>query len=108
MAKPILIIGNSGSGKSHSLQNLPTSSYALINVMGKDLPFKTDKKYLTSTNYADIKQALINYATKIDLIVIDDAGYLITEQFMLRANEKGYEKVFSSPTISGNSFVSSV
>ena len=92
MAKPILIIGNSGSGKSHSLQNLPTSSYALINVMGKELPFKTDKKYLTSTNYADIKQALINYASKIDLIVIDDAGYLITEQFMLRANEKGYEK----------------
>lgn len=92
MAKPILIIGNSGSGKSHSLQSLPSGSYALINVMGKDLPFRTDKKYLVSTNYTEIKQSLINYASKIDMIVIDDAGYLITEQFMQRSNEKGYEK----------------
>lgn len=92
MAKPILIIGNSGSGKSHSLQNLPSASYGLINVMGKDLPFRSDKKYITSTSYTDIKQSLIKYAEKVNIIVIDDAGYLITEQFMQRSNEKGYEK----------------
>ena len=92
MGKPILIIGNSGSGKSHSLALFPKEKYALINVMGKDLPFKTEKRGLISTGYAEIKQALLNYSAKTDVIVIDDAGYLITEQFMQRSNEKGYEK----------------
>jgi hypothetical protein len=82
MARLVLILGRSGSGKSASLRNFEDSEYALINVMGKDLPFKSSKKFLESTNYANIKQALLDYTQKVDIVVLDDSGYLITEQFM--------------------------
>jgi len=82
MAKIILIYGASGSGKSRSLKNLDASQYALINVMGKELPFKSTKPYKVTTDYSVVKQSLLDYAQKTDTIVIDDAGYLITDQFM--------------------------
>lgn len=40
MFPPILIIGESGSGKSSSLRNLPTPSTAILNIEKKPLPFK--------------------------------------------------------------------
>lgn len=82
MARLVLILGRSGSGKSASLRNFNDSEYGLINVMGKDLPFKSSKKFLETTNYSTIKQALLDYTQKVDVVVLDDAGYLITDQFM--------------------------
>ncbi len=79
MAVPVLLIGKSGSGKSHSLKNLPNESYALINVLGKPLPFKNDKKFITTFSYTEIQQALLGYANKgAKHIVLDDVGYLLT------------------------------
>jgi len=40
MFPPILIIGESGSGKSSSIRKLPTSSTAILNIEKKPLPFK--------------------------------------------------------------------
>lgn len=93
MAIPVLILGASGSGKSASLRNFDNKEYALINVMGKPLPFSNSKKFLTTTDYGQIKQALLDYSTKTKVVVIDDAGYLITEQFMSNhsSNAKGNE-----------------
>ena len=51
MAIPVLIIGKSGSGKSYSLKNLPPQEFAFINVNGKMLPFRSDKKFLKTFNY---------------------------------------------------------
>lgn len=82
MAIPVLVIGKSGSGKSASLRNFPNNEYALINVLGKPLSFKSDKKYLEGDNYEDIQAGLLTYASKTNAIVIDDAGYLITNHFM--------------------------
>ena len=82
MAKSILIIGKSGSGKSASLRNLDTKEYALINVLGKQLPFQTDKAFLESFNYSEIRDKLVAYSQKTKTIVIDDAGYLLTNALM--------------------------
>lgn len=82
MAIPVLLLGASGSGKSASMRNFKNDEYALINIMGKQLPFKNDKKYYVTTTYSDLKQTLIAYAAKTDCIVVDDAGYLIVDQFM--------------------------
>lgn len=83
MAIPILIIGKSGSGKSASLRNLDPNRVALVNVLGKPLPFKGKFTQVVTDDYAKV-QASIAKAAKgnRDIIVIDDAGYLITNMFM--------------------------
>ena len=84
MARLVLIMGKSGSGKSASLRNFPMDKYSLFNVMGKDLPFKSTKKFVATTEYAALKNGLMQASAvaEREAIVIDDAGYLITEQFM--------------------------
>lgn len=78
MGLPVLIIGKSGSGKSASLRNFEAAG--IINVLGKPLPFKNAPECFVSDEYKRIKPALLK-ATK-QSIVIDDAGYLMTNQFM--------------------------
>lgn len=79
MARIILNVGKSGSGKSASLRNFANDEYALINVLGKDLPFRNSKKFLATERYNDVQQAISAYVEKgVKTIVIDDAGYLIT------------------------------
>lgn len=90
MGLPVLIIGKSGSGKSASLRNFNKQDIGIINVLGKSMPFKNDFQYIITDSYAKIKQALIS--AKVNNLIIDDAGYLITGEFMRRAKEKGYEK----------------
>ncbi len=79
MAVPVLIIGKSGSGKSTSLRNC-TEGFNLIKVLDKPLPFKGKIPSGTSDNYATVMKWLDGAKEKS--IVIDDAGYLITNQFM--------------------------
>lgn len=95
MAIPILIIGKSGSGKSSSLRNLDPDRVALINVLGKPLPFRNKLAQRVTDDYnvitASITKAIHN---NIDIIVIDDAGYLITNMFM-----RGHSSVGSGNSV---------
>lgn len=86
MAMPILILGKSGSGKSTSMRNFEPDELALINVAKKPLPFRKQfESTLATDNYDIIKQALAK--TQKKSVVIDDAGYLITNFFMRKHNE---------------------
>lgn len=88
MAKAILIIGRSGSGKSSSMRNFKNEDLAIINVMSKELPFRNNfESVLPISDYDTIKNRLL--AAKKKSIVIDDAGYLITSQFMNNHNKVG-------------------
>ena len=80
MAVPVLIIGRSGSGKSASLRNCVGKDFALINVLKKPLPFRGRIPSVQTDDYNKIAKALGGCQQKS--IVIDDAGYLITNQFM--------------------------
>lgn len=80
MATPVLIIGASGTGKSTSLRNFDPSQIGIVNVLGKPLPFKNQFKTIKSDDYPTIKKILLG--AKVNSLVIDDAGYLITNQFM--------------------------
>lgn len=91
MGVPVLILGHSGSGKSTSLRNFRSGEITHINVMGKPLPFKG--RFLTTVNsdkYDTITMALKSMDTKT--AVIDDAQYLMANEFMRRAMERGYDK----------------
>lgn len=80
MNVPVLIIGKSGAGKSFSLANLPPEKTALINVLGKPLPFKGRFDQIVTDDYAKIMGAI--KVAKREIIVIDDMGYLMTNAFM--------------------------
>ena len=86
MGTPVLIMGKSGSGKSTSLRNFGENEILLINVSRKPLPFR--KRFNTAINtdqYNEIARAMtkLNCETpKFKTVVIDDAGYLITNMFM--------------------------
>ena len=87
---PVLLVGPSGSGKSTSLRNFTKEEVAVINVLGKPLPFKNDIKAPKLDDYAQILKAIAG--TKKKTIVIDDAGYLLTNEFMNKSSVKGYDK----------------
>ena len=91
MGVPIYILGESGTGKSASLRNFKSDEILLINVMSKPLPFKGHfAETYNGDNYIKIAEA-INKTDK-KTIVIDDAQYLMANEFMRRSNEIGYQK----------------
>ncbi len=80
MAIPVLIIGKSGSGKSTSLRNCTSEGFNLIRVLEKPLPFKGKIDGWSTDDYQKVMKCLSG--SKVNNIVIDDAGYLITNHFM--------------------------
>ena len=90
MGIPVLLLGNSGTGKSASMRNLDPTKYGLVNPAKKLLPFKSDKKSLNSDDYKKITEVLARASSNI--VVIDDAQYLMANAWMRRAQEKGYDK----------------
>jgi len=91
MGRGIMIMGESGSGKSTSIRNLKGAG--IINVYGKPLPFKGADKSLTviAEDSCARVQAILQKA-KAKVIVIDDFQGLLVSQYMDRALEKGYDK----------------
>lgn len=90
MAIPVMILGESGTGKSASLRNFGPDDVGVINVSGKPLPFRNQLKMLKSDSYPMIRKTLLG--TKAPSIIIDDAQYLMANEFMRRADERGYDK----------------
>lgn len=90
MGIPVLILGESGSGKSASLRNFKPDEIGLINVNGKPLPFKNDLKSINTDNYAKIEKAL--QKAEVKTLVIDDSQYLMANEFMRTAKVTGFQK----------------
>jgi len=88
MGIAVMIMGESGTGKSTSIRNLKGAG--IINVYGKPLPFKNELKVANIDNCEKIIYALQKAET--DVIIIDDFQGLLVTQFMGRAKENGYQK----------------
>lgn len=90
MAIPVLILGESGTGKSASLRNFEPDDLKVINVANKPLPFKNKFESISTDDYRTIiKELKLN---KKKVAVIDDAQYLMANEFMRRATERGFDK----------------
>lgn len=108
MANLVLIIGESGTGKSTSIRTLDPKSTFLIQALNKPLPWKgsqagysaiakdnPDGNLLQSDNSAKILKTLDHISEKMTTItdvVIDDFQYIMANEYMRRAKEKGWEK----------------
>jgi len=105
MAQGVLIIAESGSGKSTSIESLNPKETFIINVANKPLPFKEWKKKYTlwskdnpAGNMYDKAapeniEACIRYINEkrpeIKNIIIDDFQYMSSFEFFDKAAEKG-------------------
>ncbi len=110
----IAIVGKSGSGKSTSYGSIPElgikglnpKTTVLINVGGKDLPFrgwtkvynghpKDGGNYIESSDADVIAKSIKNISDNkknVTDIIIDDAQYIMAFEFMRRAKEAGFGK----------------
>ena len=90
MGIPVMIYGQSGSGKSTSLRGFSPEEVCVVNVSGKPLPFKSKIKTYNCDDYMKIDTAI--RSAPANAIVIDDATYLMTNEFMRGAKTTGYQK----------------
>ena len=102
MAVLVMIYGQSGTGKSTSLRNFTNDEVAVINVSGKPLPFRSKLTTYDTDNYTKISSALSKIERKS--IVIDDATYLMVNEFMRTAKVAGYQK-YTDMAVNFNSLV---
>lgn len=90
MAKCVLIMGDSGTGKTASLRNFEPKEVSIFNVTNKTLPFRKKLPIKQNCSYVDIAEGLKNPTKRA--YVIDDASYLMVFESFDRAQEVGFQK----------------
>ena len=93
MARLVLVIAKSGTGKSSYMRNLKRGEASVILSSGKELPFKSDLATFVPKNYSEVINGIEKATSPI--VVIDDANYLMSYEEMARASEVGYGKFTS-------------
>lgn len=90
MGIPVLILGESGSGKSTSMRNFEPEEVRILNVAGKPLPFRKKIPKADNVGYEQI-EAVIKKA-EFKKYVIDDSQYLMAFEMFRKAKDTGYGK----------------
>ena len=90
MGIPVLILGESGSGKSSSLRNFEPEDVSIFNVAAKPLPFRKKLPMKATSDYGAIQKGI--QASQKKSFVIDDSQYLLCFESFAKAKETGYGK----------------
>lgn len=94
MGKKVLIMGESGTGKTTSVVNCNPEKVAVINPVGKDLPFRT--KFDRLNGITDSKIIIPWVKEQVlkgkKIIVVDDFQYILSIPYMHRLKESGWDK----------------
>jgi hypothetical protein len=108
-AETLLILGESGQGKSSSLRNLNPKETFIISTTSKPLPWRGWKKNYTkwdpksnpdgnlyqtakSSNIITIVKYISSKRPEIKTIIIEDAQYSMSFEYMDRRKETGFQK----------------
>ena len=96
MAEKLLIMGESGTGKSTSLRNCDPQTTAVVNPVGKPLPFKGSNRFTMLDGETDARKICRwmkeQAAAGKKLLVVDDFQYILAVPYMNRIKESGWEK----------------
>lgn len=94
MAQKVLIMGESGTGKSTSLRNVDPTIMGIVNPVGKPLPFKG--KIDTLDDETDATKICKWMRKQVDagkkVLVVDDFQYILSVPYMNRIQENGWDK----------------
>lgn len=90
MGIPVLIMGESGSGKSTSMRNFEPDEIGVFNVASKPFPFRKKLPAYQNADYGLIQAALAKATRKT--YVIDDSQFLLCFEMFAKAKETGYNK----------------
>lgn len=90
MGIPVLILGESGSGKSASMRNFKPEEVGIFNVASKPLPFRGKLPTVQNAGYDSILACLKKPSRKC--YVIDDSQYLLCFEMFSKSKELGYQK----------------
>ena len=90
----VYVLGRSGTGKSFSMRKFKKDELGVVNVQGKILPFKGAGSFdiVNTDDSSDIVKSIKDMAKKHKVIVVDDFQYVMANEFMRRATERGYDK----------------
>lgn len=103
MSNFVIVLGDTGTGKSTSIKSLNPNETVIINVLGKRLPFKgsnsmynaENKNLFVMSDYNSVLSMLdtINKnAPHVKNVVLDDSVYILRTEFFDRSKEKGFDK----------------
>ena len=90
MAIGVLILGESGTGKTYGTKGFDTDEVKILSVKKPILPFRGKYELVKTPTGDDIIRELKNTDKK--RIVIDDFQYILGVQMMKRVGEKGWDK----------------
>ena len=90
MGIPVLILGESGSGKSASLRNFEPEDVSIFNVAAKPMPFRKRLPTKSTSDYGLIAACIEN--SKKKAFVIDDSQYLMCFESFAKAKDTGFNK----------------
>lgn len=101
MGIPVLILGESGVGKSTSMRNLPVDGAVIAQPIKKPLPFRSNFSCMTkdggqikATDNSEVICRVMTAAAKAGKkqFIVDDFQYVMANEFMRRSKEKSYDK----------------
>ena len=101
MGIPVMIIGESGSGKTYAIKNLNPETVGIFLCEKNRLPFRKQFKTYKVRNMESEDGKIIRQGQVISGIlakpkqkryVIDDSQYIMANEYFDRAREKGYDK----------------
>lgn len=91
MGLPILVLGETGSGKTFSIKNFDVNEVGIFSVEKPYLPFKKDFKVAKHATYETIMNVFKN-DPKLKTYIIDDSQYLLVNEMFDKAKDAGYGK----------------
>ena len=103
MSKSILIIGETGSGKTTSMRNLPADETFYVDADKKGLSWKgwkeqynlENKNYMATSDPVQISTLLSkisNEQTQFKYVVVDTLNWVMIDDEFKRMREKGFDK----------------
>ena len=90
----ILIMGESGTGKSTSIRNCNPATTAIVNPVGKPLPFRGKFEMLNAVTDASkiVRWMKDQVAAGKKMLIVDDFQYILSIPYMNRIKEAGWDK----------------
>ena len=103
MSNFVLILGATGSGKSTSIKTLNPKETVVLSVINKDLPFPKSRALYNEENknrffipswdgIISYMDSISNNAKTVKNIIIDDATYIMRNEFFNRVDERNFDK----------------